>query len=208
MNRCGFLGSQASIPDRGEQFSPKRKRVFYACTHFANQEETRFARFSAFKNYLSTKNHRRNGDPSTCRLFGSLNSRRSILHQMAVTRPFDKTTEIRSPLVPHMGSRNICGTSTRIPLVARVRGDFWREYFAQASTLQGLDRAAFLFYFFSYSTGLGFADCVVPICRWLEDIVKERLPSEPTFVVHQGLTLRKHTVAHYAPRPHSSFSKP
>ena len=78
-------------------------------------------------------------------------------------------------------------TLRRVPLLARLRGDFWTEYFAYKSTLQGLSRIASLYYFFSWSTGLNFADYVIPICRWLDDIVRIRLPGKRTHVVHQGV---------------------
>jgi glycosyltransferase involved in cell wall biosynthesis len=68
-----------------------------------------------------------------------------------------------------------------------LRGDWWREYFDYRTQLNPLHKLASLYYFFFWSTGIEFSDFIIPICKWLEKIVNDRLPSIPTSVIYQGV---------------------
>jgi glycosyltransferase involved in cell wall biosynthesis len=74
-----------------------------------------------------------------------------------------------------------------IPLAAWLLGDFWteqRELFARAPFLT---KFASPFALFSWSSGLELADRILPVCHWLEQIVRTRLPEKKTSVVYQGI---------------------
>jgi glycosyltransferase involved in cell wall biosynthesis len=74
-----------------------------------------------------------------------------------------------------------------IPLVAWLLGDFWTEYCAFFSKAPLTVRAAGPFYLFTWSTGLDFADRILAVCEWLEEIVKVRFPTKSTGVFYQGI---------------------
>jgi glycosyltransferase involved in cell wall biosynthesis len=44
-----------------------------------------------------------------------------------------------------------------------------------------------IFYFFTWSKGLEFADQVIAVCKWLEKILNKRLPEKSTSVLHLGV---------------------
>jgi glycosyltransferase involved in cell wall biosynthesis len=74
-----------------------------------------------------------------------------------------------------------------IPLLAWLLGDYWteqREFFA---TVRFSSKFVYPFALFTWSTGLGFADRILPVCKWLERIVKARVPDKKTSVLHQGI---------------------
>ncbi len=75
----------------------------------------------------------------------------------------------------------------RIPLVAHLRGDWWREFWAWFSQaewpahLVGAQHYAYQWF------GLLAARKITPICRWLDGVVKHYLPCKGTEVVYQGV---------------------
>ena len=80
-----------------------------------------------------------------------------------------------------------CLRKRHIPLVAWLLGDFWTEYHALFSKAPLRVKAAGPFYFFTWSTGLNFADRILAVCKWLESIVKSRFPMKNTGVLYQGI---------------------
>jgi len=75
----------------------------------------------------------------------------------------------------------------RIPLIAHLRGDWWREFWAwffQAewpAHLIGAQHYAYQWF------GLLTARKITPICKWLDNVVKHYLPNKKTEVVYQGV---------------------
>lgn len=75
----------------------------------------------------------------------------------------------------------------RIPLVAHLRGDWWREFWAWFSQaewpahLVGAQHYAYQWY------GLLAARKITPICRWLDNVLNHYLPHKKTEVVYQGV---------------------
>ena len=74
-----------------------------------------------------------------------------------------------------------------IPLVAWLLGDFWTEHSAQFTTAPLSTKSLCLLRFFTWSTGMMFADSILTVCRWLEEIVKDRFPEKTTNVLYQGV---------------------
>jgi len=72
-------------------------------------------------------------------------------------------------------------------LIAWLLGDIWREYFAYFSTVGFPRKLLGPPYLFAWSKGLEFADRILVVCRWLEAIVKERLPEKRTSLLYQGI---------------------
>jgi len=87
--------------------------------------------------------------------------------------------------------------SKHIPLLVWLLGEFWREYFSYFPKAKLNVRLIGIFYFFTWCKGLEFADQILTVCKWLEKIVKKRLPKKPTSVLYQGvepeLWLKKET---------------
>ena len=73
------------------------------------------------------------------------------------------------------------------PYIVRLRGDYWREYAEYASSIAVFKRALSVVDFFSWSEGLKSADCIIPVCKWLDGVVKSRLPQKRSYVVYQGI---------------------
>jgi glycosyltransferase involved in cell wall biosynthesis len=75
----------------------------------------------------------------------------------------------------------------RMPLVAHLRGDWWREFwvwFSQAewpSHLVGAQHYAYQWF------GLLAARKITPICSWLDNVVKHYIAHKKTEVVYQGV---------------------
>jgi len=74
-----------------------------------------------------------------------------------------------------------------VPYIVRLRGDYWREYLEYASSLSPFKKLLSVVDFFSWSRGLSSADCIIPVCRWLDGVVKSRLPEKMSYVVYQGI---------------------
>jgi len=91
----------------------------------------------------------------------------------------------------------------RIPLVLQLRGDWWREYrdwFLSATwtkRLLSIQKLAF------QSGGARLANKITPICKWLDQIVKQHIPNKQTEVVYQGVD-----PAQFYPESGLSFRKP
>jgi glycosyltransferase involved in cell wall biosynthesis len=75
----------------------------------------------------------------------------------------------------------------RIPLLAWLLGDFWTEQSAYFATAPLRTKLAYPFALFTWSTGLEFSDYILPVCRWLERVVKARLPGKETRVLYNGV---------------------
>jgi len=74
-----------------------------------------------------------------------------------------------------------------VPYVVRLRGDYWREYVEYASRISTFKRTLSIVDFFSWSEGLRSADSIIPVCKWLDEIVRSRLPDKRSYVVYQGI---------------------
>ena len=75
----------------------------------------------------------------------------------------------------------------KIPMIVHLRGDLWREFFEWGKRSRVKSK---LFGFPLYASsllGVGLADRVTPICKWLQGEVHRHLPSKPTDVVYQGV---------------------
>lgn len=74
-----------------------------------------------------------------------------------------------------------------IPLVAWLLGEYWTEQRELFATSPFFTRFLYPFVFFTWSTGLRFADQILPVCDWLERIVETRFPDKKTSVLYQGI---------------------
>jgi glycosyltransferase involved in cell wall biosynthesis len=74
------------------------------------------------------------------------------------------------------------------PLVLRLRGDVWREYWAGFSNERHVSkRIRGLFFGHSYLwTSVACANRVMPICRWLEKVLRTHVPWTRSEVVYGG----------------------
>jgi len=72
----------------------------------------------------------------------------------------------------------------RIPLLAWLLGDLWTEQSAYFATAPLRKKLAHPFALFTWSTGLEFSEYILPVCRWLERVVKGRLPEKQTRVLY------------------------
>jgi glycosyltransferase involved in cell wall biosynthesis len=75
----------------------------------------------------------------------------------------------------------------RIPIIVHLRGDLWREFFAWIRRSSFKSRLLGSPVFLNSLLGVGLADMLTPICRWLEGEVLKHLPSKHTEVVYQGV---------------------
>jgi glycosyltransferase involved in cell wall biosynthesis len=75
----------------------------------------------------------------------------------------------------------------RPPLIQRLHGDLWREFWDWYGRVGWRERAAG-FQIFTYNwAGLLLATKLTPACRWLDHIAKHYLPRKRTEVVYQGV---------------------
>lgn len=75
----------------------------------------------------------------------------------------------------------------RVPTIVHLRGDPWREFSAWIKRSSIKSRLLGSPVFLNNMLGVGLADMITPICRWLEGEVLRHLPSKPTEVVYQGV---------------------
>ncbi len=77
---------------------------------------------------------------------------------------------------------------TRKPLIVQLRGDWWREFWAQWSLIPKWSMRVFASQYYAYNwAALILANKVAPICRWLEHVVTHNIPRKKTEVVYQGI---------------------
>lgn len=74
-----------------------------------------------------------------------------------------------------------------VPLVALLRGDVWTEYTDYFRNARLPTKLLGPFYIFAWSTGIQFADRILSICSWLNEIVAERYPNKKTGILHEGI---------------------
>ncbi|MGD0176810.1 MAG: glycosyltransferase family 4 protein [Candidatus Bathyarchaeia archaeon] len=75
----------------------------------------------------------------------------------------------------------------KIPIIVHLRGDLWREFFEWGKRSRVKSKLLGFPLYASSLLGVGLADRVTPICRWLQSEVRRHLPSKPTEVVYQGV---------------------
>jgi glycosyltransferase involved in cell wall biosynthesis len=75
----------------------------------------------------------------------------------------------------------------RIPLILHLRGDWWQEYRDWFDSVIWRKRLVSLPNLTLQSAGTILASKITPICRWLEQIVRQHTLIERTEVVYQGV---------------------
>ena len=83
----------------------------------------------------------------------------------------------------------------RIPFVIHLRGDWWREYnawFISARWRKRLSSSSFVNYTYGWLSLLN-SRRITPICKWLDRVVKNHLPTKPTEVVYHGVDPSQYT---------------
>ena len=86
----------------------------------------------------------------------------------------------------HFGSAAI---DAKIPLFILLRGHYWREVEAAKNTLYNNKKMRAVIWFRNRISEKCFrnATMILPICKYLENVVKERYPSQSTSVFLEGI---------------------
>jgi len=74
-----------------------------------------------------------------------------------------------------------------VPVVAWLLGDWWTEHHALVSTARFRRKLFSPLNMFGWSTGLKFADRILPVSNWLKRIVDHRFPNKTTTVLPRGI---------------------
>lgn len=84
----------------------------------------------------------------------------------------------------------LAATKTRIPSIVHLRGDYWKELRMARETLYKSPPKRLALWEWNQIAEQCFqnASLILPICRHLENIVKERYPTKNVATLHQGIT--------------------
>ena len=80
-------------------------------------------------------------------------------------------------------------SKTNIPLIIHLRGDYWKEIDMAKRTLYSSPPKKIVINKWDEIGEKCFsaADRILPICRYLEDVVKNHYPQKPTAIMYQGI---------------------
>ncbi len=84
----------------------------------------------------------------------------------------------------------LASTETRIPTIVHLRGDYWKELKMARETLYKSPPKRLALWRWNQIAEQCFqnASLILPICKYLENVVKERYPTKNVATLYQGIT--------------------
>ena len=118
---------------------------------------------------------------------------RKISHWFQTTSKFNRLLDEFRPdaiFVDRQRHFSLASGKTKLPLFMLLRGDFWSEMeWAKKTLYKSLPKRIAISQWQKIGEKcFSQTSVILPICRYLEDIVKTHYPNKPTQVLHQGIS--------------------